>query len=182
MADTTAWLKCIRELAGLKTGYTTEDLKEGKFYFAKIRRSELVRKAETAARLTGLSRGANTQTAAKALFGESDTMRIGLQELAAQEIEPDPFLEASAETVIIEAEVVPQKSTRDILITVMEHYQAESLLPKNMITFTENILTWLHKTDDAEKKTDLWNKAIDRLRKIEETIPEKARVTHGLYK
>lgn len=61
-AETKAHEKAIRELAGLLTGYKLEDLKTGKLYFAKIRRSQSILKAETAARLTALSKGLKAPT------------------------------------------------------------------------------------------------------------------------
>jgi hypothetical protein len=56
-AETKSHVKTIRELAKMQTGFKTEDLKEGRLIFVKIRRSSMVLKMETAARLEAMRSG-----------------------------------------------------------------------------------------------------------------------------
>jgi hypothetical protein len=183
-AETKAHEKTIRELAGLQTGYKTEMLSSGSLTFARIRRSREILKLESAARIGALSRGDTPK--ASALFSDKKAQLELLQNAiknAEKEIEPDPFA-TGTETVDVEAKPEPEKpkTQREQLIHILELYQGEGLLPKNMIKEIENVLTWLHKNADAESQANLWLKAINRLKLIEDTIPAKGREEHDLYK
>ena len=56
-AETKAFIKTVRELAGLPTGFKTDDLKDGKLVFVKYLKSKSYLKAEMAAKLSALSQG-----------------------------------------------------------------------------------------------------------------------------
>ena len=56
-AETKAFCKTIRVLAGLPTGFETKDLKDGKLVFIKFIKSKRLQKMETAARLQAISQG-----------------------------------------------------------------------------------------------------------------------------
>lgn len=56
-ADTRAYCKAIRILAGLPTGFSSNDLKDGVLVFSKFLRSRKILKLETAARIQALSQG-----------------------------------------------------------------------------------------------------------------------------
>ena len=60
-ADSKSKSKAIREVVGLPTGFESEDLKEGRFIFAKIRRSREILQLESAANLTRISAGKQQQ-------------------------------------------------------------------------------------------------------------------------
>ena len=68
-AETKAYTKTIRELAGLMTGYTAQDLKSGELLFAKIRKSSKALQLEQAANLERISNGGKKQNI---LFGEPE--------------------------------------------------------------------------------------------------------------
>jgi hypothetical protein len=179
-AETKAHEKTIRELAGLQTGYKTEMLASGSLIFARIRRSREILKLESAARLGAIGRGEGPMKSGERLFGKASPESTANK---MPEEEPDPFA-IGTETVDVVPAPEPEKpkpTIRELLITVMEHYQAESLIPKDHIKRCENLLTWLHTNTDAESKKDLWQKAINLLTAVEKTIPEKGRVTHKLY-
>lgn len=60
-AETKAFVKTVRELAGLPTGFKTEDLQGGKLTFFKIVRSKTIIKLETAARIDAIRKGNTAQ-------------------------------------------------------------------------------------------------------------------------
>jgi hypothetical protein len=60
-AETKAFCKTVRELAGLPTGFRPYDLREGKFTFYKIVRSKSMIKLETAARIDSIRNGNTRQ-------------------------------------------------------------------------------------------------------------------------
>ena len=93
-AETKAHEKTIRELAGLKSDYRAEDLKSGRFIFAKVRRSREILQAETAARLTAMSKG--IEAPQQLLFGE-----------------PEPIPEPEPEAI----------SVKERLISALEQYK-----------------------------------------------------------
>lgn len=183
-AETKAYEKSIRELAGLQTGYKTDMLAGGSLTFAKIRRSREILKMESAARLGAMSRGDVPQV--RALFAPESQDETQPAEPAAA-AETDPFAAPDVTDIQVThepepAKPEPKKTPRESLIATIEHYKAEKLIPQSMEVNTNNVLAWLKNTMDAETKKDLWPKAINRLIDIEKTIPEKGRITHGLYK
>lgn len=170
-AETKAYLKAIRELAGLMTGYKTEDLKDGILIFSKIRRSREVLRMETAARLQAISRG-NGSTATAMLFG--DTAPESLPDITT-EPEPEP------EPDIFDAEPGdPEKSNQDKFIAALNEYIKNDLIVSEQSDTAMKLLNWLTGTPDAEN-SNIWSKAIKKLEIIEQKIPEEGRVDHNLY-
>lgn len=157
-ARTNAFVKIVRMLACLKTGYKTEELKEGCFYFAKIRRSEMIRKAETAARLSALSAG-HEPAVTKQLFGETDPVMLTHSEPATT---PEPI------------------SKRAIFIETLETYRSEGIVPSEMNELVGKLLSWLKATENAEESID-WQTALQRLKGIETMMDAGIIKQHGLY-
>jgi hypothetical protein len=173
-AETKAHLKTIRELAGLVTGYKAGDLVSGKLIFAKVRKSREILKAESAARLSALSREIEAPKEITAtLFGPSDPE---------ENIEHDDFQNVTeTEEPPVFAEPVEEKpSKRDELMAVLNHYTNEGLIVPESQESVSNVLSWLKRDANAEESQDRWGKCIDILRFIESKIPEEGRLTHNL--
>jgi len=163
-ADSVAWSKCIRELTGMQTGYSTEDLKEGKLYFAKIRRSKLAIKAEAAANLSRISKGIEAPEPAAILFAPTEE--------PVQEVFPGTEEVKKAE---------PVKSKREQFIAVIEAYKAENIIPEDAKVNVEAVYKWLKAFPKAEDDKEFWPKAIQILRTLETVIPEVGRIKHDIY-
>jgi len=159
-AETKAYEKSIRELAGLMTGYKTADLKDGSFIFVKIRRSREVLKLERAARLQAMSQGFNKPEAAPALFGPT--------------AEPEP------ETVIGQPPE-KEKTPREKAIEILGKYKAEDLIPAEFKDKVDMMISWLTDNENAEQNKKAWPKVIATLKDLDATVPEFARENHGLY-
>jgi type III secretion system FlhB-like substrate exporter len=158
-AETKAYEKSIRELAGLMTGYKTADLKDGSFIFVKIRRSREVLQLETAARLQAMSQGFSKPEAAPALFG--------------------PAVETEPETIIGQPPE-KEKTKREKMIEVLSKYKAEDLIPAEYKEKVEKIIEWLFENEKAEQSKKGWPEIIETLKILDENVPEFAR-DHGLY-
>jgi hypothetical protein len=157
-ADTKSWLKVIRDLAGLLTGYTPEQLKEGKFYFVKIRRSEMMRKMETAARLTAIRNGGQPQLG---------TMQP--QQIAA------PEQTTPADDFTLEVEVMPAElSEREQLHKDLSEWRAKGLIPALQVKSVDNILIFLERSE-PEKNAPKWEQAKKVVSQIREIIKEETR-------
>ncbi len=168
--ETKAHTKTIRELAGLMTGYSADDLKIGKLVFAKIRRSREAIKAEAAARLTAISRGGSRgEESTKLLFGAQET----------PEPEPAAPEEETVEFVVPEEE--PEKSKRDQLLAILKIYAENGMIVPTYVDAGKAMIGWLEANEDAADRTDLWEKAVGNLHLIEEKIPEEGRITHTIY-
>jgi hypothetical protein len=168
-AETKAYEKTIRELAGLMTGYKTADLAKGSLVFAKIRRSRDVLRLETAARLQAISQGATSGQAQTLLFGptaESKTEPIPAQPVA------DP---------VPEPEAAPRLSLLDILVT----YQESGVIPKEpaIVKAVEAVVGWLKGTANPEGDQKYWGKAVGWLKSIEthQEFPPFAKIEHDFY-
>ena len=149
-ADTKAYLKTVRELAGLPTGFKTVDLQKGYFIFPKVRRSKEAIKMETAARLKAISNGTEqieTKQVTKELFGEKKALPP-----------------------------VEEETARDEMIRILEAYKKEGLTEK--FDFYEPMIHWLKSTKDAEKNTETWQKALRNLAIIEKDMPEFVKIKH----
>jgi hypothetical protein len=174
MARSDAWLKVIRVLACLKTGYTAEDLKEGKFYFCKIIKSESMLKAEGAARLAALSKGyGSNESPSASVFGEAPkkiTKPV------------DPPMKPTEGTVTPAASTLKpaNKSPRDELIAVLKSYQENGFIVDEMKGSTDALLSWLDGEKEPDKNAAYWGKAMGNLAKIEDKIPSELRIAHGL--
>ena len=163
-ADSKAKSKAIREVVGLQTGFLPEDLASGRIIVSRVRRSREILQAESAARLTALSQGAQEPKAQKILFGPPNTpMEV------VEDTEPEP-------------EPLPVETNRDKLIKALEFYMNEKTVELNETdTSTVNImLKWLNDTPDAESNDKYWEKAMGNLKKIEDGIPEFTRFEHGI--
>jgi hypothetical protein len=185
-AETKAHMKTIRELAGLMTGYTPTDLKDGRLIFAKVRRSREVLRMETAARLQALSRGGQIETpATKLLYGDvAEPESVAQDEPQSAEPAPEPVEDAApVETFDPPEDVEPEpepKSNRETLIEVLGHYQSEGLIVKEYEESADKILGWLKRNKDAESNATWWEKAIKILHSIETKIPDEGKVSHAL--
>jgi len=175
IADSVAWSKCIRELTGMQTGYSTEDLKEGKFYFAKIRRSKLAIKAESAARLSAISKGINAEKTSL-LFGTTEQKEVVPDPVPVPESEPNfPKIE------FFEPKVESVKTRREQFIDLIEGYQAQNLVPNDAQEPIDAILKWLKESSEAEKNIKYWERAIGIMETLEKVIPEVGRIEHSLF-
>lgn len=157
-AETKAYVKSIRELAGMPTGFSTADLASGKFVFARIRRSKMVLKMETAARISAISRG-NAPQPMPALFGPEEPV---FDEMPIDEPIEEPAKKDSHIVAIFE-EYLP--NINDLAL-------AEE---------AQKTLDWLKAQDDPKAKPKFYAKALENLKRIEEAIPEAFRIQHNLY-
>lgn len=169
-AETKAYLKTIRELACMHTGYKTEALKEGRLYFCKIRRSREVIKLETAARINSIANGNKIESKP-------------VPQLFAPETQAD---DAVVEEVFggFEAEPIVQEpeSKRECMILLIKYYQEKALIPAKDREMFELMLKWLEGNNDAESKEAAWTKAVNNIKKFETSLPKEARAPgHGLY-
>lgn len=165
-AETKAHGKAIRELACLSTGYKKGELTEGVLYFAKIRRSSVVLKMETAARLQAMSRGLGDggNTPSVQLFGPQATVSEPVVEDAViVPVEDSPF------------PVNPQKE----FVATLGHYHPK-MVPEKLREQAGTILSWATSDKDRTTSAD-WPKAISFLKQVESELPEDMRLTHGLY-
>lgn len=157
-AETKAYLKTIRELAGMPTGYASTDLTSGKFVFSRIRRSKAVLKMETAARLSAISRGIE-QNGNNILFGNTAPQL------------PDIPLD--------EDDIPPQETEIEIVAVFSEYISAMQdgdLKDRAIAT-----LNWLKSEKDPKSNAKYYKKAIDNLHEIEDATPEAFRIIHKLY-
>lgn len=160
-AETKAYLKTIRELAGLPTGFTTADLSAGKFVFARVRRSKSLLKMETAARLQAISRGLSGSQVS--LFGPTDDGSTSYDQL------PEPEH--------VEAEVVKES----LIIALFREY-LPSIKDQELKESGEKTLAWLESVEDPEANEKFYAKALENLKAIEDSIPAAFRITHDLFK
>lgn len=166
-AESKAYLKTIRELAGLPTGFKSGDLTSGQLLFSKVRRSPLALKAETAARLGAISRGVGQSTAQAQLFGP----------VSESEIYPEPIVDIEQEPT---AEDISSKEDNVILLAVLEEY-LPNIKDEGMKATAKATIEWLEKQDDPKSNKSFYNKALKNLKIIEDEIPEAFRITHMLY-
>lgn len=161
-AETKAYLKTIRELSGLPTGFASADLASGKFVFARIRRSKALLKMETDARLQALSRGL-TGTPGATLFGSSD----------------GPSYDELPEPIVDEA--VIEEVQQDSLIVALFKEYIETVKDKALQESGRKTLEWLESEEDPEANAAYYQKAVANLKAIEESIPEAFRIEHNLF-
>ena len=157
-AETKAYVKSIRELAGMPTGYSTADLASGKFVFARIRRSKMVLKMETAARISAISRGQVPQSA-PALFAPEEPIYDDI-----------PVTEPDTEHV--------KKETH--IVALFEEY-LPNIADLGLAEEAQKTLDWLKTQEDPKAKPKFYAKALDNLKRIEDAIPEAFRIQHNLY-
>jgi hypothetical protein len=151
-AETKAKEKVIRELSGLKTGFTDGDLASGKFYFVKIVRSSSVLKLETAARI--------------------DALRQGVQPSA----DPSRLLFEAKEDAPIVAQGEAAEPPREAMIRKLRHYDVNGMIPVAARDTATKLLGWLSDTENASDDLVYWPKAKAVLEEIEKAIPDDLRL------
>lgn len=162
-AESKAYLKTIRELAGMPTGFQSADLTSGKMLFARIRRSKAVLKMETAARISAMSRGIESQPAKAMLFGPAETEEI------------------AQETVIEQTEPIEDAQVQESQILAVFREYMPSINDEAMQATAKATIEWLEGQDDPEANKAFYAKALKNLRLIEDGIPEAFRLTHTLF-
>lgn len=146
-AETKAHGKTIRELAGLTTGYTAQELRSGELLFAKIRKSSQALKLEQAAHLSSISGGTVKQDH-NLLFGTEPEKNVTTD------------IEHEEETPAITRIINLIKSTIEL-----NHPAVDEKLSVDMT----KCLEWLEKTPDAESG-QYWNMATDMEARIMEVL------------
>ncbi len=161
-AETKAHNKTIRELAGLMTGYIADDLKDGKFIFAKVRKSREALKLEQAANLSRISGGNEPSPAGNLLFGPTEP-----------EQEPDPFDDIP--------DVTPPTppTPEEELLGIFQTYKVIIEDDPDM----NAVINWMEKKPDntATNYQRGWEKAIGILKVIENKIESSQRLKHKFY-
>ncbi len=140
-AETKAYTKSIRELGCMPTGYTTEDLKDGQFVFAKIQKSSSALKLEQVAALKGLSEG-------KELDNSIDMLGFSSEE---KDVTPE----------IITPEQTPEEKMLDDIKRLL------SIVKDSAVKEQLNGLAgWLSDKPEAHKDSN-WQMALDRIKNAE---------------
>jgi len=177
-AETKAHCKTIRELAGLVTGYKQADLQKGRLIFAKIRRSREILKAESAARLSAMSRGlTDNRQSVPLLFGSNEQSEPETM----TNVTPEPEVVFNAPPQV-EHEQNPLPPKQEEMLAVLRQYESDNLFTPSFKDPAEKIMKWLKdnidKNINAELDKSTWERASGILSRIEATIPEQGRVTH----
>ena len=177
-AQTKSHEKTIRELACLPTGYKKDDLADGVLFFVKIRRSSMVLKMETAARLEAIRNGGN----APRIEAVNPSIQKHIDITPSPEPTPEPEIFGTFETPTEpEPELDPRRlPVVERLAYVYEKYLEDGHVPESRIDLVKKMVAWLKDTPDADKK-EAWKTQINNLRALENLIPELGRVQHGLY-
>lgn len=172
-AETKGKMKVIRELACLKTGYTDEDLLEGRFIFAKIGKSSGQAKLEAAARVSALSHGIEDKTASAALFGKRETSDAAP---VMRDVTPTPT--PSPASLAAVAALDPAADQRAEMLKVLKKYVDEGIVVgKENKETAERIIGWLDRTPNATENATYWPKAIGLLDAIELDILPDVRIS-----
>jgi len=171
-AETKSHIKTIRELAKMQTGFKTEDLKEGRLIFVKIRRSSMVLKLETAARLEAIKNGGKQQLGSARQSAEIESPKP--ESATVQASTDDDFqLEAEVETVTPLTE-------REQMHKELSDWLARGIIPKGITTLkdaTEELPKYVKKivaflaVIDCEQQTDRWKKAQRVYKEVKAIIP-----------
>lgn len=175
IADSTAWSKCVRQLTGMQTGYTTADLKEGKFYFSKIRRSKLAIKAESAARLSALSQG-------KQIDRKPQELLFGPTETPAPQNETEQIIDFPIEEEVKKEPDFKSKPKWQQYIELIDHYAKENIIPDDKLETVEGAYKWIDSNkENSEKKEKYWQRAVTILMELEKVIPDVGKMEHSIY-
>ena len=155
-AETKAHSKTIRELAGLMTGYTAPDLKEGKFIFSKVRKSQESLKLEQAANLSRISAGNTPSPAAAILFTPDEEE---MEEVAEAMIHEEDAFETE--------DIIPTKEEK--LLGIFQTYEKLEELSTDDKAVIGKCIKWLKSKPDQKKDNynTLWDTIIVRLKSIE---------------
>jgi hypothetical protein len=171
IAETQAFFKTIRELAGMKTGYTAEDLKDGYMIFYKIRISQKALKLEHAARLQFLAGGGS--------YPENDLLFHSNQQAIPEHTEahdtitqPVDFYEESGEITKEDFDNLPTPaSVADDLESIMATLSDEI---KDGSKYSEKqtcagMIAWLRKSPDMSDRESMakFNRAVEFYKKNE---------------
>lgn len=148
IAETQAYGKTIRELAGLKTGYKEDEIKSGLMIFSRIRISKTMLKLKAAAELTAIERGGNQQ-----MISAPNSNLLFEQEQLPEPTEPTTEKEITADHEIIE-DIETADSLREKLVNLGESCEDLDKL--------EHIIEWLEAGPDLAKDKTLvkFNSAI----------------------
>ena len=171
-AETKSNTKTIRELSGLMTGYTAEDLKEGKFIFAKFRKSGAALKLEQAANLSRIANGDTPSPAALELFApnEEDVFTDTVDDIP-EATEPEPT-----------AKIKPV-TDKERLLGIFQTYEHIEGWDETQLATIGKCTKWLQ-TDMDEKDPNysrIWTHTIGLLKKVEAKVDMENRVEHDFY-
>lgn len=178
-AETKAFCKTVRVLAGLPTGFDTEDLKDGKFAFMKFIKSKRLQKLETAARLQAISQGktGDIQNTGALLFGpDQDNQQVDndTQQTSSppppRHSEKNPFTDSELKQEI--KPVDEKKKIRDIL---EEYYNNNEKAISKVSNAKETIYNYISKYEKIEVK-----KLKEMLKKVENGIPGIVKIEHDI--
>lgn len=176
-AQTKAHLKTIRELAGLKTGYTIEDLKKGYFVFAKIRKSQKMIKAEAMARLSFIATGGVAQIAPPPPVDPAPEETVEYPPSPPPVEDPHPPAEEH------DNQDEPEWSR---LVSALKFYTKEGLISNVMLKgvpladVISKLVEWLEREKEKAEAHLYWSTAIERLKFVESSIDEPLRYRHGI--
>jgi hypothetical protein len=154
------------------TGYTADDLKDGRLVFAKVRRSADSLRLETAARLDAIRHGIVAPPPVRELFGPQDEVarRADLE-----------FADVKDEKIDIPE---PEKSAVDEMMAVLNVYHEDKVIPAEDIERVKNMLSYLGANPDADispAKKPFWKKCAQNLAEIEGKIPAVAHKSHRIF-
>jgi len=158
VAETQAFFKTIRELAGLKTGYKKADISKGYMIFSRIRKSDKLLKLETAAHLKRLESGQQDITVPESnlLFGAS-----GEQEALP---EPEQVTTEGSHEVMSQSQIEEAVSENDEIKTPEQLADdLESIMSVSSDPETcQKMINWLKKKPDisTDKAKGFFNKAL----------------------
>jgi len=162
-AETKSHTKTIRELAGLMTGYTDEDLKEGKFIFSKVRKSRDALKLEQAANLSRISNSGQASPAGNLLFSPED--------------EAENISDAPAEPK--EEDVTPEPTKEEELLGIFQSYEKIETLPDAEKQTAAKCIRFLESNPARDDSYDrLYKKVVDGLRKVELKVDFDDKIDH----
>lgn len=150
-AETKAYTKTIRELAGLMTGYNTHDLAKGELLFAKIRKSSEALKLEQAAYLSSLSNGVKNDTSL--LFGKT----------------PDKEDDIKNVSETVNHEETPTLTPIEEAIKEAEAYLETGKLNPEMINVCNGIIDYLKRDPNADKGEN-WGPVTSDLAKVKNSL------------
>lgn len=163
-ADTKAWTKCIRDMAGMLTGYREEELSSGVFIFSRIRRSSDSLKFEQAARLQAMSRGLISEgDAAEALFGKKSPEPEKAEDIKADYDQP-----------------AEEESDYALMYRLVDTYLQRGLVPKGIEGMANGLLGWMKANEDSADITQEsnWVEAVKVLEQIESALSDEKKIEH----
>lgn len=170
VAETQAFFKTIRELAGMKTGYKETDLRSGYMIFYRIRKSESMLKLEAAAHLDKIRNGGRSESQ-DLLFGGNEQKAIAHApepepeqiEQITQEIEPEEIIQ-HAEPAESEELMTPAKLAENLnlLLATLADTPKDGET-KSDLDICKAMIGWLNKNPDMSnvKNQEKFNKIIN---------------------